>query len=170
MNRRIVIAIFVPLLLFLANCGLPEPKHPITISVIPRSIVELTDRRVSGVKGAHHVDDFIVGYRIIADEYIIVLGYGGPFGPEYRKEVYSRRPKLLSPQELDEFSRVLAAAREAKDKEPITFSGDLLYDAVGDQLCFFEGRRIIDLRNAIYHGWKYGVSGYSGLPSKVDFK
>ena len=136
-------------LLFVVSCSNEQskPEHPVTYSGIPRETVKVT--------GHWKMGEFVIGYRIITDEYVITSGYGGLFGQEGQQ---FGGPGMVPHTTVSTFGHIVEVAEQAKDKEPITFNGDIAYTREGNQPYLFEGKRVIILLNATYKGKNYEVN------------
>ncbi len=137
------------LLLVVASCSnkQPVPLHPITITAVPDSTVKVT--------GQWKMGEFVIGYRIITDEYVVVSGPGGLFGQEGQS---FGGPGLVPHATVTSFARVVEVAERVKDKGPISFYGDLAYAREGNQPFLYEGKKVIILYNATYGGQDYEVN------------
>lgn len=143
-NSIFVVAV---ILIITAGCSQPKPKHPITITAIPHLIVK--------VVGHWKMGDFVIGYRIITDEYVVISDDGGLSGQE--GQAFSG-PGLVKHAIVSTFGRVAEIAEQTKDKEPITFYGDLVYAREENQPYLFEHKKVIILFNATHNGQKYEVN------------
>lgn len=136
-------------LFFAVGCSnkQPTPEHPVTYSGIPRETVK--------VIGHWKMGEFVIGYRIITDEYVITSGYGGLFGQEGQA---FGGPGLVPHATVSTFGRIVDVAEQVKNKEPITFYGDLAYTREGNQPYLFEGKKVIILFSAAYDGHDHEVN------------
>ena len=144
------IIVVLPAVLMVAGCSnaRPRPLHPITITAVPRSTVEVME--------VWEEIEFVAGYRIVTDEYIIASGYGGLFGQAGLDSEF--RGLDCVEVTVPTFSRVVAVAEQAKDKDPLTFYGDLAYAREGNQPYLFEGKKVILLFKATYQGQDYEIN------------
>jgi len=132
----------------LAACSNEQSKleHPVKYSGIPRETIKVQTSRNGG--------DFVVGYRIITDEYIIISGINALF--EQEGQVISS-PSMGLCAALSTFGCIVKLAEKVKDKSPITFYGDIVYPANANQPYLFEGKKVIILFSAKYNYQHYAV-------------
>ena len=144
-------SIFVVLVAVLIATGCsndqPKPEHPITITAIPHSTVKVT--------GHWKMGEFVIGYRIITDDYVVISDGGGLFGQEGQA---FGGPGLVKHATVSTFGRVVEVAERVKGKEPITFYGDLAHTREGNRPYLFEGKKVIILLNATHNGQNYEVN------------
>lgn len=149
MKKKIFIVVSILFLLsflFIDN-DQPKPEHPITITAVPRSTIKVTGNWKRG--------EFLIGYRIITDNYIITSGYAGIFG---QQGGVARGPGIVKHPIMSSFGQVFELAEEMKNKELITFHGDLYYVGEESHPYIFEGRKVIILYNAIHNDQNYEVN------------
>ena len=150
MKKNFGFLIFVAVALFFAvGCSNehPTPKHPVAYSGIPRETVKIT--------GCGKTGEFIIGYRIVTDEYIITSGYGGLFGQEGQA---LGGPGAVPYATVSTFGHVVEVAKQIRNKEPMTFYGDLAYTREGNKPYLFEGKKVIILFKAKYDHYEYKVA------------
>ena len=148
MKKVLVILVCVVSLSFMGCSNeQPTPEHPVTYSGIPRETVKVT--------GTWKMGEFVIGYRIITDEYVVISGAGGLFGQEGQA---FGGPGMVPHATVSTFGRIAEIAKQAKDKSQITFYGDLAYSRDGNQPYLFEGKKVIILLNASYNGQDYEVN------------
>lgn len=97
--------------------------------------------------------EFVIGYRIVTDEYVMITDGGGLFGQEGQS---FGGPGLVNFATVSTFGRIVEVAEQVKDRDPITFYGELVY--VGHALYLFEGKKVIILFNATYNDRTYEVN------------
>lgn len=146
MKKKIIAAILAALLTPGCSNEQPVPAHPITITALPRSTVKVT--------GNWKMGEFVIGYRIITDEYVIASDGGGLIGQEGQALV---GPAGVRYSTVTSFGPIFDIAEKVTSKEPITFYGELAYTCEG-QPYMFEDKKVIYLYNATHNGQDYEVN------------